>query len=87
LKYLVIFWVFYTGGCPGTHGALSSKGKMVKAKKWHSFIYILGTKLNPLSAQNSNQARATAAESLFLRSSLARGIETVVMERVSKKIY
>jgi hypothetical protein len=42
---------------------------------------------HPCCTQNPSQARATGAESWFLRSSSALGIEKVVMEMVSNKFY
>jgi hypothetical protein len=62
----------------------SLKGKITKPKcEIRSFIPLTQSDV----CTKTSQARATAAESPFLRSSLALAIETMVMEMVSNRFY
>jgi hypothetical protein len=55
------------------------------------FVYIelqrQSNQVKSLCTQKLSQAKVTAAESRFLRSNLALGIETVVMEMSSNQFY
>jgi hypothetical protein len=64
----------------------SSPGKLVKTKSKFIHLYTWH-RVNSISCTNTSQAKAKAAESGFLRSRLALGIEVVVMEMVSSKFY